>query len=686
MSKDPYRYFRVEARELAEGLGAGVLELERGGPAVELVGRLLRLAHTLKGAARVVRQLEIAEAAHAIEEVLGGRKEAGGSFTKEEISALLASVDRIGDRLSALAAPAPAPAVVPAKQEPGARAPDEPFRSVRIEIQEMDALLAAIAETDVQLAALRGQAVALEKLAALAGLLVERFGAPGSGPKAPLGERERGLANELQVGVETLGRAIGNGVERVAQELEDVRQGADRLRLVPADVLLAPLVRAARDAGETLGKDVAVALSGGALRLDAHALGPLRDALVQLVRNAVAHGIEPRLERTKAGKQAAGAVRIELERSGQRVLIRCRDDGRGIDVAAVRRELVLRGVHKQADADALSDSAVYEALLSSGLSTAHATTEIAGRGIGLGLVREVAVRLKGEIRVESERGRGTTIELAIPVSLAAVTALHVKAGPIAAAIPLDSVRRTLRVKPGELARSARGESVVHEGRLIPFVPLAEALRVETGTDDRARAWSAVVVGAGERLAAVGVDRLGGTSEVVVRGLPAVIDADPLVAGAALDLSGNPELVLDAPGLVAAAENARAGTPETRAPLPPILVIDDSLTTRMLEQSILESAGYEVELAVSAEQALEMARGRRYGVFIVDVEMPGMDGFEFVTRTRADPALSETPAILVSSRNSAEDLARGERAGASAYIVKGEFDQRRLLDTLRKLLG
>ncbi|HEY3495485.1 MAG TPA: response regulator, partial [Polyangiaceae bacterium] len=224
-----------------------------------------------------------------------------------------------------------------------------------------------------------------------------------------------------------------------------------------------------------------------------------------------------------------------------------------------------------------------------------------------------------------------------------------------------------------------------EGKLIPFVPLAAALKGEPVLD-RARAWSAVVVGAGERLAAIGVDRLEGTSEVVVRALPAVIDADALVAGAALDASGNPELVLDAAGLVAAAEQARGGSEDGRAPPPPLLVIDDSLTTRMLEQSILESAGYVVDLAVSAEEALEKARARRYGAFIVDVEMPGMDGFEFVTRTRADPELSKVPSILVSSRSAPEDLARGERAGASDYIVKGEFDQRRLLDTLRKLLG
>ena len=167
--------------------------------------------------------------------------------------------------------------------------------------------------------------------------------------------------------------------------------------------------------------------------------------------------------------------------------------------------------------------------------------------------------------------------------------------------------------------------------------------------------------------------------------PRTWNADTVIAGASLDVEGNPELVFVAAGLVAAAGASRSTAP-TASTRRPILVIDDSLTTRMLEQSILESAGYEVELAVSAEEGIEKAQRARYGVFIVDVEMPGMDGFEFVSRTRADPVLREVPAILVTSRASEDDRRRGGDAGAVAYIVKGEFDQVFLLDTIRQLNG
>jgi two-component system chemotaxis sensor kinase CheA len=226
----------------------------------------------------------------------------------------------------------------------------------------------------------------------------------------------------------------------------------------------------------------------------------------------------------------------------------------------------------------------------------------------------------------------------------------------------------------------------HEGAAVRFVPLARLLGRPAPRIRKRRAWSAVLVTSGERVVALGADRLLGTSEVVVHPLPRFVGAHPAVAGAALDDDGTPRLVLDPAGLVAAAE--AEGAPEEAGPSPgtaPILVVDDSLTTRRLEQSILESAGYEVELAASAEEALDKAAARRFGLFVVDVEMPGMDGYEFVRKTRADPRLAATPALLVTSRGAPEDRRRGMEAGARGYIVKSEFDQGRLLATIRELM-
>jgi two-component system chemotaxis sensor kinase CheA len=405
-----------------------------------------------------------------------------------------------------------------------------------------------------------------------------------------------------------------------------------------------------------------------------------------MIRNAVAHGIETAAERVRAGKVAAGRVELEIVRGGSRVTFLCRDDGRGIDVPAVRRVAERRGL-LSSSSGTQTVAELLPLLLGGGHTTAAAVTETSGRGIGLDVVREAAARLRGEVTVETEAGRGTTLALSVPLSLSSLDALLVEDDGVSAAIPLEAVRRTLRLDQADVSRTADGDSIVYEGTVIPFIRLARALAGRAATTHAVGPESAVVVAGSSALAAVGVSRMRAIANVVVRPLPALAPSDPLVAGARLDADGTPQVVLDPAGLVADA--IRGGKPVAAAAAPDaaaVLVIDDSLTTRMMEQSILESAGYDVDLATSAEEGLEKARRRRYQLFLVDVEMPGMDGFSFVAQTRGDPDLRDVPAILVTSRNSLEDRRRGQEAGASGYIVKGDFDQKMLLASIRRLVG
>jgi two-component system, chemotaxis family, sensor kinase CheA len=686
MAKDPYKYFRVEARELLDGLTQGTLELEKGPPGPEVVARLLRLAHTLKGAARVVKQPGIAELAHTLEGMLTTHREAGQPLSTEQGSALLCRLDEITSLLSALE---PASDVAPAAG-PARPPPEEPFETLRVEIREMDSLLRTVTEAGVQLGAARKRVGATDRLRDLTTLLVDLLAArPGEtvAGASPSMSRARPLVEELRSSLDHFQRSLAVDLERVDGELAEIRDVAHRLRLIPAQTVFPALDRSVRDAAQTLGKRVVFEASGGEVRLDANVLASLRDALMHVVRNAVAHGVETEAERVALGKPPTGQVRLEVERRGGRVAFVCRDDGRGIDVEAVRRAAVSRGLVPASEAKSLTADNVIALLGAGGLTTSNDVTELSGRGIGLDVVRATTSRLKGEMSIRSESGRGATVEIRVPISITSMHGLVVEAAGALAAIPLDAVRQTLRVRDSEIARSAESDSILHEGSSIPFLPLDRMLR-RPGTPSRNRStWPAVVVQAGDRRVAVGVDRLLGTSNIVMRALPGVVEADPVISGASLDAEGNPQLVLDPEGLVAAAERGRGVASEVAAARrAPILVIDDSLTTRMLEQSILESAGYEVELAVSAEEALTKAGDRRYSLFIVDVEMPGMDGFGFVAQTRSDAALREIPAILVTSRNEVEDRRRGEQAGARAYIVKGEFDQGQLLQTIRILIG
>jgi two-component system chemotaxis sensor kinase CheA len=401
------------------------------------------------------------------------------------------------------------------------------------------------------------------------------------------------------------------------------------------------------------------------------------------VRNAVAHGIEPAAEREARGKRPIGRVEVAFERRGQRVAFLCRDDGRGIDVAAVEAEARRRGLI--GPDRRLDPQAAAELLLRGGISTSRGVTELAGRGVGLDVVREAARQLNGEASLRSEAGRGTTVEIRVPLSLSSSRALLVEAAESHLCIPLDAVSRTLQVRDEQVARAGDGESIAVDGHVVPFAHLAQVLR-RPASPARQRAWPAAVIRAGGRTVAVAVDRLVGTGEVVVRRLPATVEAEPCIAGATLDAQGTPQLVLDALGVGEAVTGLKRTTEEAVTPARRrVLVIDDSLTTRMLEQSILESAGYEVELASSGEEALERARIGRFDLFLVDVEMPGIDGFEFIRRSQEDPVLRDTPSILVTSRNGPADRRRAEQVGARAYIIKSDFEQGILLETIRDLV-
>jgi two-component system chemotaxis sensor kinase CheA len=677
MEKDPYKYFRVEARELLESLGRGVIALEKGVASKESIAHLLRFAHTLKGAARVVKKAVISELAHAVEEALAPYREGGLEVPKDVIDRILKLLDSASMNLVGLQDPAIATEHAPAMPVTDAR-----FQTVRVDISEVDSFLEDVAEAAVQLAAFRQESDSIKSAKQLAETLLEQIRVSNGKHVSGNG---RNKAEELRDLLRTLDRNFSTSIERQQREFEQVREKANQLRLLPAEAIFPALERAARDAAGTLKKNIQIDMVGGEIRLDAHVLSSLRDALGHIVRNAVDHGIEPEMERIAAGKELQGRIRVQVERRGSRVAFMCRDDGRGIDVEAIRRTAKTRGLAPGKSLDSMNLDEAVRLLLGGGLSTRGEITEVSGRGIGLDIVRETAARLKGDVQVQSQSGRGTTIEICVPITLALLNALSAEAGGSGVCLPLDAVRSVIQLKQEDIARSPQGDSILFEGMAIPLIFLAESF--QEGSVARKSAYSAIIIQVGNGRAALGVDRLHGAGNVMMRPLPPLCVADSIIAGAALDVEGNPRLVLDPAALIDVARLSKGRAAESVAARHlPILVIDDSLTTRMLEQSILESAGYEVDLAISGEEALEKARVQKYALFIVDVEMPGMSGFEFIEKSCADASLNDVPAILVTSRDAPEDRLRGQQVGARAYIVKGQFDQGRLLQTIAELMG
>ena len=688
MAQDPYKYFRVEARDLLDQFAKGVLDLEKSGSGAAAVQRLLRLAHTLKGAARVVRQSQIADRAHAIEDALSPYRDSAKGFAREQIDTVLAHLDQIDEHIGALAQ---AEAADHAGE--GNVAADEVLRTVRTDVAETDAVLDGVAETHALLGALRSAGQGLEQAKHLAELLMAQL-APQRATlgdfawQSGKGEHLLATGSELRRRLGRVERDLGSTIDQMDRELRQLRDAAERLRLGSAAALLTALERAARNVGRKTSKQVTFEGRGGDIRLDSHVIETIQGALVQLVRNAVAHGIEPEAERRAAGKPEIGRICVNVVRRGRGIVFECSDDGRGLDLDAVRRVAVERGIAPSHEAGAED---LVRMLLRGGISTSKIVTEVSGRGVGLDVVRESVERLGGEIVVRTNAGAGTTFELVIPPSLAAMDALMVEAEGAVAAIPLGAVRSTVRLAAPDISRAAAGASIVHEHKAIAFVPLSAACGGAPWA--QARNWTAIVVATGAGIAAIGVDRLLSTGTIVARPLPDGMSASPIVAGALLDAEGNPQLVLDPDALVAAALGTPSGAHSEgggehgfTARRHSVLVVDDSLTTRMLEQSILESAGYDVDVALSGEEALECVTRKSFALILVDVEMPGIDGFTFIERIRAEPALRHIPAILVTSRAAPEDRRRGRDVGAQGYIVKSAFDQAELLTLIRSLTG
>jgi two-component system chemotaxis sensor kinase CheA len=629
MAQDRYKYFRIEAREIIDGLAKGLLDLEKRVDA-ELIARLLRLAHTLKGAARIVGHRELTELSHRMEDVLGPLRDAP---VPQRLDGALALLDQMSVHVAALQQPTTAAPAVAAAVAPPIAAPWSEPAPPRSDPTAVDDVLAGLAEVHT---------------------LVRRL---------------RGLDNAA---------ALDQRVDQIERELRAVRQDAERLRLRAAGTSFMPLERTARDAAHAAGKLVAFTTSGGEIRVDAHVLTTLHGALVQLVRNAVAHGIETPAERIAAGKAPEGRVTISVALHGSRIAITCQDDGRGIDLEAVRGAAIRRGLAGD-QARALDRDQLISMVLRGGLTTSAEVTTFAGRGIGLDVVREAAHVLGGEVTARTSPA-GTAFRIVAPTSVAAVSALVMSAGERIVALPLAAVRRVARLAAMPVMHGPDGLAVALDDVTVPFAPLARLLGAP-GDGYR----SIVIVEGGDGLAAVGADHVLGVDEVVVRSRPASAPIDPIVWGLALDAEGLPRPVLEPTAVVGAVRALPAArvTPDLK-PLP-ILVVDDSLTTRMLEQSILESAGYEVELATSAEEGLVKVAQQAFGLILVDVEMPGMDGFSFITALRAQPELAAIPAILVTSRNRPEDRQRGIAVGAQGYVVKGDFDQTKLLDMIRRLV-
>jgi two-component system, chemotaxis family, sensor histidine kinase and response regulator WspE len=707
--------FRLEAESQSRVLTDGLLGLERG-IAPGAIEPLMRAAHSLKGAAAIVALEPAVHLAHAMEDALLALEHAA-SAPPERIDTLLAGVDLMlrlaqvaeadlpdwlaanGDDIGAATrnlASAPTASPAPTDSAPAPRAVAAPAGYAEV---ASDELLALASQARLQanqfepfIASLqrykRNQASYLQVLEQL------REAAAASGN-----------ARMLELSAQALDRAepLKGALLRHIADAEDYERRARTvssrlvdevlaLRMCPFADGVQPFPRMVRDLARTLGKKVQVQISGEATMVDRAILASIENALNQVLRNALDHGLETPEERLAGGKPEEGTIRIDARHRGGMLVIEAADDGRGVDPQRIRDAAVRHGRATPAIAAALSNEELMEFLFLPGFSLKESATELSGRGVGLDVVHELAVRLNGSLRAQTAPGQGFSLVLTLPLTQSIVRALVVDVQGEPYALPIARVERVLRLPLSALSTLGGNPFFELEGEHVGVVVAAQVLGL--GAPEPAAELSLVVVGSGRDRYALAVDAIRGEQTLTAQPLEPIFGTlRDVSAGALLD-DGGPVLILDVPSLlVSIARLLREGSLQ-RVAVPGsqaggtrrILVVDDSLTVREMERKLLSGRGYLVDVAVDGMDGWNMLRSADYDLLVSDIDMPRMDGIELVTLVRADARLQRLPVMIVSYKDRPEDRARGLQAGADYYLAKGSFHDSALLDAVADLIG
>jgi two-component system, chemotaxis family, sensor kinase CheA len=654
---------------------------ERAGHAATARLAAERLAATLAGrAAELARG--VAEAAAALE--------APDADVARAVARAGAELVALRGELARTPAPLPGPPQAAAGRPgaaPRAPQPARDERLVRVDATRLDTVANDVDQLIVGVARRERrsrEAQALDKALRETLRLLERgaaeCGLQGDVRGHPLAHGlERLRAHGLELGRHAREARRDSEQERLLAQ--GLRGKLQALRMVPAGAGLAWVRPAVRELASQLGKDVAVSLAGGELRLDRRILDELKPPLLHLLRNALDHGIEPPAARREAGKPEQASLELRVEPRGDRVLVTVRDDGAGLSPGRLREAAVRRGLTTLAEAERLSDAEAVRLAFRPGLSTASEVTAVSGRGVGLDVVAETVRRLGGDVDVTFQPGQGTAFVLEVPLTISGATGLLVRAAGGLALLPADAVERVLLVAEGDLTTFAGGETVEVDGTPVPFTTMDRALG-GGGAAATTGFQVALLLASGGRRVAVAVDEVLGSHAILVSPLgPRLAGARHLAGAAVLD-DGRVVAVLQPAQLIG---QRRQATPSEGPRRARVIVADDSLSTRMTVKHLLEVAGFVVLPAADGEEALALAREGGCDLVVSDVQMPRLDGLGLTRRLKADPALARIPVILVTSLGRPEDHAAGLEAGADGYVVKGDVQRGRLLELVRRLL-
>ena len=726
--------FLEEAHELYPQIGT-TLRAWRDAPADAQQGRnLQRSLHTLKGSARMAGAMRLGELTHRVEDRVG--KAITQNVLDENLwNEMDNYLDRIAHAIEQLTRPAAdeapaqqaeetvadasateapvAPAAVVAALEVGAeRAMQSALLRVRSDIvdrlvneagevsvtrsrveAELREFRASVLELTDSVSRLRKQLREIEIQAESQMQANVAVNTDVAGQFDPLEfdrftrfqELTRFMTESVH-DVQTVQQTLLKNLDETAAALNaqahlnrDLQQGLMSIRMVPFASISERLYRIVRQTGKELGKRANLELSGTEIELDRSVLEKMTAPFEHLLRNAIAHGLETPEQRSQSGKPPIGEVRFSLRQESNEVVFELADDGAGLDIGRIRQKALDNGLIT-AD-EAISDEQLMQLIFTAGLSTAGEVTEIAGRGVGLDVVRSEVSALGGRVDVSSEPGKGVCFTIHLPLTLAVTRTLMVRAAHAVYALPGTMVEHVQQVKPAELNALYVQQYVDWQGKRYPLFYLPRVLG-----DDQAEVVSLphnpiLLLRSGEQRIALHVDALLGNQEVVVKNIGPQLARLPGIAGATVSSSGAVILIINPVAFTQRIAVTRkiAKKVETEAvhSKPLVMVVDDSLTVRKITTRLLERNGYLTVTAKDGVDALEQLMEISPDVMLLDIEMPRMDGFELAKRLRQDSKTKALPIIMITSRTADKHRNYAMELGVNEYLGK-PFQEEELL--------
>ena len=684
---------------------------------------LERTLHTLKGSARMAGAMRLGDLTHQMESRILQAEE-GGQAAFGLFDELAGALDHLGDVVAQLGgAPAPVPAEASVQVAPAEGEASTPQLRVRAEV--IDHLANEAGELSIARSRLEGEVQGFKHGVADLAENVGRL-------RAQLREVEIQAETQMQARLsqvqdvqsafdplefdrftrlQELTRMLAESVNDVSTVQQNLEQGLYEaqaalsaqarvnrtlvqsllhVRMVPVSSLAERLYRIVRQTAKEVGRRVNLEIEGERVEMDRGVLEKMTAPLEHLLRNAIAHGIEEPGSRLAAGKPEIGEIRLDARQAGNEIVLRLSDDGAGIDLDAVRAKAEALGLVQAGEA--ATEAELLETLFAAGFSTATELTQVAGRGIGMDVVRAEVADLGGRIEVATVKGRGTTFTLYLPLTLAVTQTVLIKAAAEDYVVPSEMVEQVQQLKAHALEAAYAAGEVRWGGNVYPFFYLPRLLG-EAEHGPSVQAYNAVLLlRHGAHRVAIHVDEIVGNREIVVKNSGPQLARVPGMAGATVMGSGRVVLILN-PVLAASHLHAPRGA-ERRAPevpqapveaAPLILVVDDSLTVRKVTSRLLTREGFEVATAKDGLEALERLQERRPTAMLVDIEMPRMDGFELTQHVRADAQTADIPIIMITSRTAEKHREHALSLGVDAYLGK-PYAEEALLERIRAFVA